>query len=53
MMILFTISVSMSLGVGGMLLFHTYMLLTNNSTVEVNVLARNNIFNQGKRHNWN
>ena len=36
-----------------LLLFHTYILLNNYSTIEITVLLRNNIFFEKSRyHNW-
>lgn len=44
MMVVFTLALSLSIAVGGLFIFHTYMILKNLSTIELEVLYRNNIY---------
>ena len=47
-MALFTLTISMGIAVTGMLCFHTYLLLTNNSTIEIDLLRYDNVFDNGR-----
>jgi hypothetical protein len=46
-MISYIISMSMSVAVGGLFLFHTFMLSKNWSTIEMNVLLYDNAYGMG------
>jgi len=45
LMTCFTLAVSFSLGVGTLLVFHTFLLLNNLSTIEINALLGRNVYN--------
>lgn len=52
MTLVFCFSISFGLATLGMGAFHTYLILTNKSTVEMESLAFENPFNQGYKENW-
>lgn len=53
LMVAFTLGISLSVAVGALFFFHTYMLLNNLSTIELEALHRNNIYKRPTmKENW-
>ena len=51
-MFAFTMTISFAVACGGMCAFHIYLILKNSSTVEMEMLQYNNVFDVGKKANW-
>eukprot|EP00347_Sterkiella_histriomuscorum_P002812 403366711 len=51
-MITFSLSISFACATAGMLGFHIYLILKNNSTIELDKLQGWNVYNQGHKNNW-